>query len=77
MKQTRATVVDYLPTLMVSYQQIFIRNPAEQFDWNAYTLPLSREAWIAGGIFFILLPFIMVIVMSDCKYANISQGHKK
>ena len=67
MKQSRATVVDYLPTLMPSYQQLFIRNPAEAFDWEAYTLPLSGNAWMAVGIFFLILPLIMVITFYDCK----------
>ena len=68
MKQSRATVVDYLPTLMPSYQQLFIRNPAEAFDWEAYTLPLSGNAWMAVGIFFLILPLIMVITFYDCKF---------
>ena len=67
MKQSRATVVDYLPTLMPSYQQLFIRNPAEAFDWEAYTLPLSGNAWMAVGIFFLILPLIMVVTFYDCK----------
>ena len=81
MSQSRASVVDYLPTLMASYQQIFIRNPAEQFDWEAYTLPLSRDAWIAVCIFCLVSPLIMVITMFDCKYeieilAEVSKSRK-
>ena len=68
MSQARSSAVDYLPTLMVSYQQFFIRNPAEQYDWEAYTLPLSRDAWIAIGAFCLVLPLIMVVTMFDCKY---------
>ena len=68
MKQSRATVVDYLPTLMPSYQQLFIRNPAEAFDWEAYTLPLSRNGWMAVGVFFLILPLIMVVTFYDCKF---------
>ena len=67
MKQSRSTAVDYLPTLMVAYQQMFIRNPAEQFDWEVYSLPLQWDAWLVGIIFCMLLPFIMVIIMSGSK----------
>ena len=69
MRQDRAFVVDYLPTLMVSYPQIFIRNPAEQLDWNDYLRPVSRHTWIlVGVVFFIILPFIMFVTMFDCKF---------
>ena len=70
MSQSRASVVDYLPALMVTYQQIFIRNPSEQLDWNDYLRPLSRDTWIVvGGVFFIILPFIMFVNMFDCKFS--------
>ena len=67
LKKSRATVVDYLPTLMSSYQQLFILNPVEQYDWEAYTLPLTREAWIAVLCFCAILPFIMALTMCERK----------
>ena len=68
LKQSRAEVVDYLPTLMESYQQIFIRNPAEQLDWEVYTLPYSWMSWVDCSVWFFAAPLIMVIVMYECKY---------
>ena len=67
MKKSRAAVIDYLPSLMSSSQQMFIRNPAEQYDWTAYILPLTKESWIALLSFCILVPFIMALTMSVCK----------
>ena len=67
MSQSRSTAVDYLPTLMLAYQQMFIRNPAEQLDWEAYYLPLQWDAWLLAIIFYFLLPFVMVIIMSGSK----------
>ena len=64
---SRSTAVDYLPPFMVTYQQMFIRNPAEQFDWEAYSLPLQWDAWLVAIIFCFLLPFVMVIIMSGGK----------
>ena len=67
MKQSRSTVVDYLPTLMVAYEQIFIGNPTEQYDWEAYILPLSHEAWMIALVFSIFIPLIMASIMNNCK----------
>ena len=67
MKQSRSTAVDYLPTLMVAYQQMFIRNPAEQYDWEAYSLPMKWDAWLVAIIFCVILPFVMAIIMSGSK----------
>ena len=67
LKQSRASVVDYLPTLMAAYEQFFIRNPAEAYDWVAYTLPLTREAWLAIVVFSILIPLIMGLAMTKRK----------
>ena len=70
LKQSRASVVDYLPTLMVAYEQFFIRNPAESYDWVAYTLPLTRDAWLAIVVFSFLIPLIMALTMTNCKLRN-------
>ena len=67
MKQSRSTAVDYLPTLMIAYTQIFIKNPAESYDWLAYTKPLTMESWITVVIFFVVAPFIMLPTMMNCK----------
>ena len=67
LKQSRASVVDYLPTLMAAYEQFFIRNPAESYDWMAYTLPLTRDAWLAIVVFSILIPLIMGLAMINRK----------
>lgn len=67
MSQSRATVVDFLPALMEVYQQMYIRNPAEQYDWEAYQLPLQWDSWLVTIIFCLLLPFVMVILMSGSK----------
>ena len=52
---------------MVAYEQFFIRNPAESYDWVAYTLPLTRDAWLAIVVFSILIPLIMALTMNSCK----------
>ena len=67
MSQSRSTAVDYLPTLMTVYCQMFIRNPAEQLDWESYSLPLQWDAWLVVIIFCFLLPFVMVIIMGGSK----------
>ena len=66
-KNSRANVVDYLPSIMSSNQQMYIRNPAEQYDWAAYILPLTKTSWIALIAFCILVPFIMALTMCERK----------
>ena len=53
---------------MAAYEQFFIRNPAEAYDWVAYTLPLTREAWLAIVVFSILIPLIMGLAMTNRKW---------
>ena len=62
-----STAVNFLPTFMEAYQQIFIRTPAEQYDWEAYSLPLKWDAWLVVIAYCFVLPFIMVIIMSGSK----------
>ena len=64
---SRSTAVDYLPPFMVTYQQMFIRNPAEQLDWEAYLLPLQWDSWYVAIICCFFTPFVMVIIMSGGK----------
>ena len=66
-KNSRANVVDYLPSIMSSNQQMYIRNPAEQYDWAAYILPLTKTSWIALIAFCIFIPFIMALTMCERK----------
>ena len=67
MTAARSTVVDYLPTIIESYTQMFIRSPAELYDWDVYALPLKWDAWLVAIIYCFLLPFIMIIIMSESK----------
>ena len=53
---------------MEEYQQLFIRNPAERYEWAVYTLPFSKEAWFGVLAFVLVIPFLMAITMFDCKY---------
>ena len=67
LSKERSQAVDYLPPLMQSYQQFFIRNPAEQYDFEAYILPMKWRAWIVGIVFSLLLPLLLVIAMFERK----------
>ena len=67
MTAARATAVDYLPTFMETYPQMFIRSPAEQYDWETYSLPFKWNAWLVAITCCFFLPFIMIISMSGSK----------
>ena len=61
--KARSTVVDFLPAITESYQQIFIRNPAEALNWQAYIDPFTTFCWIAILLFVFLIPIIIAGIM--------------
>ena len=66
--KARSEVVDYLSLHMGEYKQIYIRNPAEEYDWEVYVLPLSRNSWLSILSFCIILPVVMAVLTLDGKY---------
>ena len=65
--KSRSEVVDYISMHMEEYQQLFIRNPAELYDWEVYTMPLTKTAWFGVIGFSLIVPFLLLPVMIDCK----------
>ena len=63
----RSQVVDYLPPLMESYRQIFIRNPTESLNWLVYIEPLTMSAGFSVIIFIALSPPLIAILFTDGK----------
>ena len=59
MTKGRSTVVDYLPSVDQSFDQLFLRNPEDVMRWNAYKEPLTDFAWIAVALFMLLTPPIL------------------
>jgi hypothetical protein len=56
-------IVDYLTTYGQSKSEIYIKNPAETYDWMVYINPLTNEAWIGVVTFCILIPGFVSIVL--------------
>ena len=61
--RARSTVVDFLPALTESYQQLFVRNPAEALHWKAYTEPFTPLCWVAVILFVLVVPPIIAGIM--------------
>ena len=57
--QARSRVVDFLPSITESYQQIFLRNPAESLNWKAYVEPFAPLCWIFIFMFMLVIPIII------------------
>jgi hypothetical protein len=59
----RASAITYSDPISDYYHAIFIKNPAETFNYTAYIEPLSYLSWIF--IFFgcILAPFILYLTL--------------
>ena len=61
--KARSAVVDYLPGMTSSYQQLFIRNPAEGLNWKAYLEPFTSETWLVIILFVVFIPLIVAGIM--------------
>ena len=61
--KARSAVVDYLPGMSSSYQQLFIRNPAEGLNWKAYLEPFTSETWLVIILFVVFIPLIVAGIM--------------
>ena len=57
--KARSTVVDFLPALAESYQQLFLKNPAEALHWTAYTEPFTPVCWCVILLFVVVVPPII------------------
>jgi hypothetical protein len=60
---TRMKIVDYLMTGSQSKGVIYIKNPAETYDWMVYINPLMNEGWIGVVAFCILIPGFVSIIL--------------
>ena len=65
--QERKKIVDYLMLSNQEHGLIYVRNPRETFDWEVYTKPLKKEAWIGICLFCLSIPILMMITVFDCK----------
>ena len=57
--KARSAVVDFLPGMSSSFQQLFIRNPAEALNWVAYLEPFTTTCWAAIFLFLVIVPLIV------------------
>ena len=55
----RSTVIDFLPALVQSFMQIFIKNPTGNRNWAAFVDPLTSQAWLAIIAFLLFVPPII------------------
>ena len=63
----RSDIIDFISIYMEEYQQVFIRNPAELYDWEVYMMPFTKRAWWGTLAFIILTPFLLSISTLDSK----------
>ena len=63
--KARSMVVDYISLNLEEYQQIFIRNPAELYHWEVYSLPLTKNAWFGVLVFLFITPLLMSIATME------------
>ena len=68
---SRSTAVDFLPSMMGSHEQLFLRNPADGLVLNAYAQPLTIIAWIGIALFIVVIPPILAAIVLYSKLAII------
>ena len=61
--KAKSTVVDFLPPITESYQQLFLKNPAGSLDWKAYTEPFTPLCWIGIAIFILIVSPMIAEIM--------------
>ncbi len=59
----RSDYVKFLPSIDEIHMRVFIANPAESFNWYAYTRPYTRKSWYAIGIMIVLLTLLVSFIM--------------
>ncbi|XP_059081679.1 glutamate receptor ionotropic, kainate glr-3-like isoform X2 [Tigriopus californicus] len=55
----RSEVVDFNVPITESHQKLFVKNPAESFNWTAFIEPLSWSCWGVIALFIIFVPLAM------------------
>ena len=58
----RSAVVDFLPVLIESFIQAFIKNPSDNLNWMAFLEPVRWWAWLGILAFLLLAPPIICFV---------------
>ena len=67
----RSDIIDFISIFMEEYQQVFIRNPNELYDWEVYMMPFTKQAWWGTLAFILLTPFLLSLSTLNCKYNQI------
>ena len=67
----REDAADFTIPLVFSYKSVFIKNPANVYNFTAYLEPLTYLSWALIGVFFLLVPFGLY------KMSETSQEEKK
>ncbi len=63
----RSKAVDFLLPVTESHQKIFVKNPAESFNWTAFLEPLEWSCWGVIVIFIAVVPFFMARAVAISK----------
>ena len=61
--KARSAVADFLPGMTSSYQQLFLKNPAEAPNWMAYLEPFTYNSWLLIFIFIIVVPLVLSAII--------------
>ena len=59
----RASVIDFLPSLMDVNEELFIKNPGESLSMDAYIAPFSYNSWIYIGLWTTSLPLVLAAII--------------
>ena len=61
--RARSTAVDFLPSLMASHEQLFLKNPADGLVLNAYAQPLTVLSWLGIALYIALIPPVLAAIV--------------
>ena len=58
----RSVAADFVTPLIFSYKSVFIKNPANVYNFTAYLEPLTYLSWTFIGLFFLLVPYCLHMI---------------
>ncbi len=68
--KSRAQAIDFLVPVTESYQKLFLVNPADSLNWQAYWQPLTWKSWLVLALFIIFLPVAVATLFHQGIYSS-------
>ena len=66
----RSAVVDFLPSLMETKEELYMKNPGDAFSTVSYMGAFTKSSWTAIGLWIMMMPLILFGISRKTKNGN-------